>query len=91
MCVLVVKHSNAGRLRQEGTLHSAQLRGLHNWHSDQRKAHFFSGCCTRWKWTFNHAIPIISRTCFDYFKCILQQSSCECCDLISTHVLLAQL
>lgn len=27
VCLPVVKHSNAGRLRQEGTLHSAQLRG----------------------------------------------------------------
>lgn len=28
VCLPVVKHSNTGRLRQEGTLHSAQLRGL---------------------------------------------------------------
>ena len=67
VCLPVVKHSNTGRLRQEDTLHSAQLRGLLTGKviRETPKGIFFLQNNTRLKWTFNQTILVISRTCFE--------------------------
>lgn len=73
VCLPVVKHSNTGRLRQEGTLHSVQLRGLLNGTVIREKPKgFFSLLLnlTRLKWTFNKAILTNSRTCLEEFNAV---------------------
>ena len=89
VCLPVVKHSNTGRLRQEGTLHFCAITRTPNWHGDQRKRQkgFFPSQLlnlTRLKWTFNQVSLINRRTSL---QCSLRYHSCECYDLIITHVL----
>lgn len=67
VCLPVVKHSNAGRLRQEGTLHSAQLRGhlTGTVIRTNQKTFLQLLSLTRLKWTFNPTARLNSRTCFE--------------------------
>lgn len=70
MCVRlrVVKHSNTGRQRQEGTLRSAQLHG-HQTGTVIRAdlEDIFELLSTRLIWTFNHSSLLKSWICYEHF------------------------